>query len=132
MAISRRLATLKDLRIVIADDSAPIREQLGRAFAQVDCCTLIGMAEDGHEALNMVRALRPDVVVLDISMPQRSGVQVLREIRSEDPETVIIMFTADPSVVLREVCLESGANFYLDKAQLNELVAICVEQSMAR
>lgn len=120
---------MRELKIVIADDSAPIREQLVRAFAQVDCCALVGMAEDGHEALNMVQALKPDLVVLDISMPQRSGVQVLREIRREDPNTVIIMFTADPSSVIREVCLDAGANFYLDKAQVSELVDICVEQS---
>lgn len=124
--------TDRELRIVVADDSVAIREQLGRSFAQVDGCTLVGMAEDGHEALNMVRSLRPDVVVLDISMPHRSGIQVLREIRGEDPSTIIVMFTADPSAVLQDVCLQAGANFYLDKSQLSELLDICTEQLSLR
>ncbi len=123
---------LKELKIFIADDSALVREQLRRAFAQVDGCVLIGMAADGSEAVNMLRRLKPDVVVLDISMPHRNGIQVLREIRSEDPSTVIIMFTADPSVVLKEVCLEAGANFYLDKLQIQELIDICQELLLDR
>jgi len=61
-------------------------------------------------------------------MPHRSGIEALKEIRQEDPEIVIIMFTADPSVVLRDVCLEAGANFYLDKSQLQELIDICEER----
>jgi DNA-binding NarL/FixJ family response regulator len=130
--IGRSGVPLEELRIVVADDSAPIREQIDRAFSQVDGCNLIGMAADGCEALNMVRSLRPDVLVLDVSMPRRSGVQVLREIREEDPATVIIMFTADPSNVLKEICLDAGANFYLDKTQLNELVDICLGQRSAR
>jgi len=119
---------LRELKIVVADDSTIVREHLKRAFAQVEGCVLIGMAEDGAEATNMVRALKPDVVVLDISMPHRSGIQVLRDIRDEDPNAVIIMFTADPSVLLRDVCLEAGANFYLDKSQLQELIEICEDQ----
>ena len=75
-----------------------------------------------------MRALRPDIVVLDIAMPHRSGIDALKEIRREDSEIVIIMFTADPSVVLRDVCLEAGANFYLDKSQLQELIDICEER----
>ncbi len=119
---------LKELKIVIADDSVVVREQLRRAFAQVEGCVLIGIAADGSEAINMVRALKPDVVVLDISMPHRNGIQALREIRKEDPSTVIIMYTADPSVVLKESCLEAGANFYLDKLQIQELIDICEER----
>jgi DNA-binding NarL/FixJ family response regulator len=119
---------LKELKIVIADDSPVVREHLKRALAQVEGCSLVGMAVDGAEAINMVRALRPDIVVLDIAMPHRSGIDALKEIRREDSEIVIIMFTADPSVVLRDVCLEAGANFYLDKSQLQELIDICEER----
>ncbi|HET6863085.1 MAG TPA: response regulator transcription factor [Pyrinomonadaceae bacterium] len=119
---------MKDLTIVIADDSPVVREHLKRALAQVEGCMLVGMAVDGVEAINMVRALKPDIVVLDIAMPHRSGIDALKEIRREDPEIVIIMFTADPSDVLRDVCLEAGANFYLDKSQLQELIDICEER----
>ena len=70
---------------------------------KIEGCNVIGMAADGNEALTVIRDLRPDIVTLDISMPHRDGIAVLREIRKEDSEMVIIMFTADPSVVLEEI-----------------------------
>lgn len=118
---------MKELKIVVVDDSPLIREGLQGAFSRVEGCVIIGTAADGDEAISIIGTLRPDVVVLDISLPHRNGIQVLREIRKEDPETVIIMYTADPSVILREVCLEAGANFYLDKSQVLELLSICGE-----
>ena len=85
------------------------------------------MAADGIEGVEVIRELRPHVVVLDITMPHRDGIDVLREIRKEDPEMVIIMFTADPSVVLEDICLKEGANYYLGKSELIDLVGICKE-----
>ena len=123
-----RKRDLKEVRIVVADDSAGIREQLRRAFAMVEGCVLVGVASNGMEAVDLVRHHRPDIVVLDIAMPHRSGVQVLREIRKEDTSTVIIMFTADPSVLVKEICLEAGANFYLDKVHVQALLEICQDQ----
>ena len=118
---------MKELKIVIADDSEAIRQVLQHELAKIDGCVLVGTAADGREAIDMVGTLQPDLVVLDISMPHRNGIQVLREIREADPERVIIMFTGDPSAVLKEVCLEMGANFYLDKSQLEDLMDICRE-----
>jgi DNA-binding response OmpR family regulator len=120
---------LRELKIVVVDDSVHIREHLRRAFAQIEECVLIGMASDGNEAINMVQTLQPDLLVLDISMPHRNGIQVLREIRKEEQKMVIVMFSADTSVVLKEVCLEAGANFYVDKSQLQELLKICRQQA---
>jgi len=116
---------VKELSVVVVDDSVLVREHLKRAFAQIEGCTLIGMAADGAEGLTMIRALKPNIVVLDISMPHRNGIEVLREIRKEDSEMLIIMFTSDSSVILKEVCLEAGANYYLDKTQIQELMEIC-------
>ena len=116
---------MKELKIVIADDSEAIRQLLQQELAKIDGCVLAGVASDGREAIDMVSKLEPDIVILDISMPHRNGIQVLREIREADPSRVIIMFTGDPSVVLKEVCLEMGANFYLDKSQVDDLMDIC-------
>ena len=116
---------MNELKVVVADDSMVIREHLRRALLKLGEGVLAGMASDGQEAVNMVRALGPDVVVLDISMPRLNGIDVLREIRKENGSTVIVMFTADPSLVLREFCLGAGANFFLDKSQIEELLDIC-------
>jgi two-component system response regulator DctR len=118
---------LKDLRIVLVDDSPIIRDYLNTTLVRIEGCTVVGMAADGIEAVKIIRELRPDVVVLDITMPHRNGIEVLREIRKEDSQMVIIMFTADPSIVLEEICLREGANHYLSKSEVLELLAICKE-----
>jgi DNA-binding response OmpR family regulator len=116
---------LKDLEIVIVDDSEAIREVLYRILTKIDGFKVVGMARDGNEGLKVIHALRPDVVILDISMPHKDGIAVLREIRKEDSSMTIIMFTADPSFVLEEVCRQEGANHYVCKTQLSELIDIC-------
>lgn len=118
---------MKDLRIVLVDDSPIIRDYLETTFTRTEGCTVVGTAADGIEAVKVIRELRPHVVVLDITMPHRNGIEVLREIRREDANMVIIMFTADPSVVLEEICLKEGANHYLSKSEVLDLVAICKE-----
>ena len=116
---------MKDLKIVLVDDSPLIRDYLDTTLTRINGCAVVGMAADGIEAVKVIRELRPHVVVLDITMPHRNGIEVLREIRKEDPEMVIIMFTADPSVVLEDICLKEGANHYLNKSEVLDLIAIC-------
>ena len=115
---------MKDLKIVLVDDSPIIRDYLETTFTRTEGCNVVGTAADGIQALKTIRELRPDVVVLDITMPHRNGIDVLREIRKEDSTMVIIMFTADSSVVLEDICLKEGANYYLNKSEVLDLVAI--------
>ena len=119
---------MKELRIVVVDDSVLVRDHLNRVFAKIEGCRIVGLAADGDEGLAMVHALQPHVVILDISMPHRNGIEVLREIRKENSTMVIVMFTADPSVILEEICLKEGADYYLGKTHAIELLDICTEQ----
>ena len=123
---------MKELSIVLVDDSPIIRDFLDTTFDRIAGCTVVGMAADGIEAVKIIRELRPHVVVLDITMPHRNGIEVLRDIRKEDLDIVIIMFTADPSVVLEEICLKEGANYYLNKSEVLDLVAICKELAISK
>ena len=116
---------LREIKIAIADDSEPIRDLLCLVLSRVEGLNLIGMAADGVEAIRMIGALHPDVVVLDISMPRKNGIEVLSEIRKEDTSVVIIMFTADPSLVLREACVQAGANFFFAKSEIHEVARTC-------
>ena len=118
---------MKELRVFIADDSEPIRQQLERALSLVDGCKLVGTASAGSDATALIRSLQPDVVVLDTSTSHREGLRVLREIRKEVPAAQIIIYTADPSVVLHEVCLEAGADYFLHKTQIQDLMDILVQ-----
>ena len=83
------------------------------------------MAASGDEGIEMARSLRPDIIVLDHSMPHRSGIETLREIRKEDQRSIIIIFTSESGVMFREICREAGANFFVSKSRLQDLLDIC-------
>ncbi len=126
---SQRLPT--DLRVVIADDHASVRDGLRSAIAAEDGLSVVGIAIDGDEALRQVRALQPDLVVLDNDMPKRSGIDVLRVIHAELPRVAVVMFTLDDS--LRGPALASGAAAVVTKdSPLRVLIAEMRRAATAR
>ena len=118
------------MRIVIADDSAVFRGLIQLSLSDLKGCEVVGTAADGVEALWLLREHKPHLLVLDISMPYKDGIEVLQEIRREDSTTVVVMFTGDLSH--RELCLALGANYFLEKSQMRELKAICLATLLAR
>lgn len=116
---------MKQLRIAIADDSTMMRDHVREELSKIPGLTAVGEAKDGAQAFWLYHQMYPDVLLLDLTMPKASGLEVLQLIRKKDKTTVIIIFTADPCMVLRDACLKAGANFYLDKSELASLVGIC-------
>lgn len=119
------MGNLKELKIVIAEDSKLISDVLTRTLSGVEGLRVVGLAENGIEALELVREREPHLLVLDISMPLKDGIEVLRELRAENSATVIVLFTAESNPFAKKVCMDLGADYYLDKSQVGELVEIC-------
>lgn len=122
---------MKELTIVVAEDSKILSDLVSRTLSKVKGLRVVGTAADGVSALSLVRELKPHLLVLDISMPLKDGIKVLEEIRAEDSSTVIVMFTSDQSPYVKQICLDFGANYFLDKAQISELVEVCTLHLMA-
>ena len=118
------------LKVFIADDSAPVRERLAALISELETVQLVGQAENGHDAMEAVRKLRPDVVILDIRMPGGNGFQVLEEIKKTVATTVVIMLTAFPYPQYRRKCLEAGAECFFDKTTEFDRVAEALEHLM--
>jgi CheY-like chemotaxis protein len=110
------------LKIVVAEDAKGMRYLLQEVLLEVYGVVICGVAENGIEALRLIKEHRPDVVLLDISMPYMDGIQVMKEIRTQDQSTVIIIWTVDHS--LRKFCLSAGADFFLQKTQIQKLIEI--------
>ena len=106
----------KKLTVFLADDSALIRERLPGMLAEITGVEVIGQAADGIEAINSVRELKPDVVVLDIRMPGKNGMDVLRELKKFEPTPCVIILTNYPYPQYRKKCLDMGADYFLDKS----------------
>jgi two-component system, chemotaxis family, chemotaxis protein CheY len=118
-------------RVLIVDDWELIRKLLDRSLTEAQGVEVCGHASNGLEAVEKYRELKPDVVILDISMPGMSGVEVLETIRKHDRSTMIVMFTADPSAELRDRCLAAGADHFLSKDNVSKIVEICETVSLA-
>jgi DNA-binding NarL/FixJ family response regulator len=110
----------RPIEVMIVDDSDEIRRLLDLLLSEIEGIAISGKAKNGIEALLMVKELRPDVVLLDVSMPGKSGIEVLQEIRKDDESTQIIMFTIDTQ--LRQYCLNAGANHFFSKNEIGDLV----------
>ena len=115
----------RELKIVVIDDSAVVREHLSTVLPTLESCRLIGMAATGENGVEMARSLRPDLIVLDPSMRKASGIDVLREIRKYDLRVIVVVFTLDYYKAMRDVCRNAGATFFLNKARPGDLLDVC-------
>lgn len=114
---------MRVLKVLIADDHPVVREGLKQILARVDDITVTGEASTGQEVLEQVRKKNFDVVVLDIFMPQRSGLDILEELKKEKPGMGILILSVYPEERFALRLLKRGASGYLTKASAaDELV----------
>ncbi|MEZ6063441.1 MAG: chemotaxis response regulator protein-glutamate methylesterase [Planctomycetaceae bacterium] len=105
------------INVLIADDSAVIRRMVGEALSNTPGVNVIAVARNGRQAVELKEAKHPDVVLLDIEMPEMDGITALREIRKTDRRTPVIMFsslTARGAEATLEA-LSKGASDYVTK-----------------
>jgi two-component system response regulator NreC len=110
-------------RIVLVEDHTVVREGLRMLLASHPDLEVVGEAGDGREAVQCVENLRPDLVLMDLSMPGKDGMEATREIKRRFPETKILALTVHDSEEYVLVALKAGADGYiLKKATHAELV----------
>jgi len=111
------------LRILIADDHAVLRESLALLIAGEEDMEVVGQASDGKDAVAKALELRPDVLVIDITMPNGGGIQALRKIGKECPETRSLVLTMhDDQTFLRSVLRAGGDGYVTKKSASKELL----------
>jgi DNA-binding NarL/FixJ family response regulator len=103
------------IRLLIADDHAVVRRGLKEILTAESDMVLVGEARSGPELLALARKERVDVVVLDITMPGRSGLEVLKELRQELPRVRILVLSMHPEDQYAVRALRAGAAGYLTK-----------------
>jgi two-component system, NarL family, response regulator DegU len=110
-------------RVMVADDHRQFREALV-ALLELDGFEVVGQADDGADAVALAKQVRPDVVVMDLSMPVLNGLDATRLVRDALPSTPVVVLTAFTGEELERAALAAGATTYVAKdANLEELRA---------
>ena len=102
------------IRAVIADDEAFIRQVLMKMLERLDV-DVVGVAENGRQALELYDQHRPDIVILDIAMPEMDGLETLRHLLASDPQARVLMCTSFSSKQYVVEAVKIGAKGYLNK-----------------
>ncbi len=102
-------------RVLIADDHAIVREGLRRILAADSTIVVAGEARDGHEVMTAVRAGGFEVLLLDLSMPGRSGVDLIKQVKAESPDVRILVLSMHDEAQYAERTIRAGASGYLTK-----------------
>ena len=110
------LAREKRVRLLIIDDSPAMRKFLSRLGSLVPRLEVVGVAESGSEGLELLRKLRPHVVTLDMQMPELSGLELIKAVKAEESDCMMIVLSGAVDETYRKTCLAAGADYVFNKA----------------
>ena len=104
------------MKIFIADDNIEFRKRLGEILCSIRGVDIIGSAGDVHGAINAIRKLRPEGIILDLQMPGGSGLDVLAAIRRNRYSPIIIVLTVGTRSEYEARCIAAGADYFFEKS----------------
>jgi two-component system invasion response regulator UvrY len=116
------------LKILIADDHAIVRQGLKQIVTETRDMIVAGEASNGQELLSKIKEGEYDVVVLDITMPVRNGMDVLRQLRSEKPRLPVLMLSIHPEEQYALRALRAGASGYLTKESAPDELVVAIRK----
>lgn len=103
------------INILIADDHAVVRRGLKQILSETSDMVVTGEAADGDEVLGKIQSDTPDVVILDITMPGKSGLEVLKDLKRECPQIPVLVLSMHPEEQFARRLLKEGASGYMSK-----------------
>ncbi|MEM7273365.1 MAG: response regulator transcription factor, partial [Actinomycetota bacterium] len=116
----------RSIRLLLADDHRMLREGLRRSLDELGF-TIVGEARNGAEAVDLAAAVQPDVVLMDVTMPELDGVEATRQLKSRLPNTFIIMLTMHADQDVLTDAIRAGANGYLVKDCSTDEIASAID-----
>ena len=115
MAASQRFRAADSLRILIVDDFGPFREALSRFFLGYETITIVGEAADGDQAIEMALQLVPHVIIMDVKLPRKSGVEATQRIKQALPDIHVIAVSTQNDTFLKASMKAVGSSTFVTK-----------------
>jgi two-component system, NarL family, nitrate/nitrite response regulator NarL len=122
----------RKIRVVVADDSRTALRAVCAYLEFEGQFEIVGTASDGLSVLDQAERFRPDLVLTDLSMPQMTGLEVATQLRKSFPDLRVLIFTELNGLSLRAVCLQGGADGFVQKSQMPEGLMEEVRRVFAR
>ena len=110
------------MKVIVVDDSKILQGRLIKNLMKMDQNLSIRQAFNCKDALELFSVFNPETVILDIDLPDGSGIELLRKFKKEDPGAEVIIFTNYPTSEFKKKCMLLGANHFIDKSDLTGLV----------
>jgi DNA-binding NarL/FixJ family response regulator len=118
-------------RIVLADDHELTLAGLRAVIAQDDALEVVGLARDGLEAVALTRTLQPDLVLMDVRMPNMGGLEAMRELKQISPSTIVLILSMFPDVELLLEAVRAGAAGYVLKTADEASLRAAIHEALA-
>lgn len=118
------------MKVVIADDSSLWRDRIKSVLIDLNDVFIVDEAENGIDALQIIREKEPDLAIIDIRMPEMNGIELLKKIRELKMNVKIIMLTNYPYPQYRMRCLEAGADYFFSKTEDFEQIEIVISDML--
>jgi len=116
------------IRVLIADDHAILRRGLAQIISEVDDMQVCAEAESGAQTIRLAREHPLDVVLLDITMPDRNGLDTLKQLKKEKPKLAVLMLSMHPEDAYALRAIKAGASGYLNKQSAPALLVTAIRQ----
>jgi len=116
-------------RVVVADDISSVLLEVAALLKK--SCEVVGLASDGRAALELTLRNNPDVVVLDITMPEMSGIEVARELRKRGSKTAIVFLTVHEDEEILKACQDAGGLGYVVKMFMETDLPLAIREALA-
>jgi DNA-binding NarL/FixJ family response regulator len=119
------------LRVLVVDDHPAFRRALTSALSMVDDIEVAGEAGGGHDATKQVAAVDPDLVIMDLSMPDISGIDAMRMIHRRQPDLPVVFLTAHADPGVEKEARRAGASGFLPKGSALEDLVVVLHEATA-
>jgi len=118
-------------KILILDDHPIVRRGLAELIDQEEDLMVCGQAEDAYDAMEAIKTLKPDLVIVDISLKEKSGIEVIKDIKAQYPALIVLILSMHDESLYAERALRAGARGYIMKQEATEKVITAIRKVLS-